>query len=459
MVAWRLVPEDCSDPGALRWAALAAAMGCGLAPALAILKDVRSAVRVENVLAAAPIYWLLLDLITARFGIDIATRRDVVMAFVATGLFSMGVWVAALSRPWRLPKFVDSASSREISAGTAFAMVLVCFGVGIFYYLYKAGFDWQVVWGSLQQSRWGAAWSRTDAKGNWEAFIEHLTYFGMLLPAFVIIIARRCSWWNFKTVVAALLALVYSVFQAQGGNRRYLGVMFGAAIVVWLISSKDYRWRRAIGLLIASSILLGALELTYVYRFRGAAVFYEEEARQELTGFDRIRVDDNFLRLAQSIYYVPAHYPYVWHEYVVFALIRPIPRVFWPEKPLAPSFRIHDQVDVGASLSSSVVGELYVSGGLFAVFLGGWIYGRLGRWGLGLLAAPQTAPRIMLYGSGLMALFAGCRSMQDLVMMSYVVLALLALLVLSKGWLDPVGEAPRRRHLPSRFKESAHKPT
>ncbi|MGB8167144.1 MAG: hypothetical protein WCF18_06605, partial [Chthoniobacteraceae bacterium] len=173
----------------------------------------------------------------------------------------------------------------------------------------------------------------------------------------------------------------------------------------------------------------------------GVEMITEAEEGAALVDMSSIAVDDNFLRLAQSIHLVPSFHPYVWHEYMFFALIRPIPRVLWPGKPLAPSFRVQDYIEIGASLSSAVVGEFYASGGLIAVFLGGWLYGRLGVWGVGLLAPPRTMPRNILYGAWLMALFAGCRSMQDLVMMSYVVLALLGILWIFRGSL-PRASAP-----------------
>ena len=95
---------------------------------------------------------------------------------------------------------------------------------------------------------------------------------------------------------------------------------------------------------------------------------------------------------------------------------------------MAPKFRIQDFYFKGASLSSSAIGELYASGGLLVVLFGGWAYGWLGRRAAALLDPRYGESGAVLYACWLMALFAGCRSMMDLVMMSYIVLAMLVIL-------------------------------
>lgn len=421
------VPDDFAPEGALQLSALLCAAGMLLGPILAGLRDARSLARIENVLASAPAYWLLLDLIQGRYGITSANREDVVTSFIACGLFSSGVWLSCLRRPWKLPRFIMRASTRDLSADTAFKVAIVCFLIGVFYFLFKAGFDPEVVIDSFTVGRWDAVWSRTGPEGGWDAFVEHLSYFGMLLPCLAVVIGRRAGWLDLKTITCWVLSISYAAFQAQGGNRRYVGVMFGAAIVVWLLSSSRLGLKQQVVVVAYAAALLVAMNLMLAYRGGGVASFGEEDdVLFESVG--EVRVDDNFLRLAQSVHLVPAYEPYVWYDYAWFALIRPIPRVFWPGKPLAPNFRIMDYINTGASLSSSVVGEFYVSGGLLAVLVGGWFYGRLGLCARSLLAGERTLTSDMLYSTWLMALFAGCRSMQDLVMMSYVVLALLAIL-------------------------------
>ena len=54
--------------------------------------------------------------------------------------------------------------------------------------------------------------------------------------------------------------------------------------------------------------------------------------------YDYLHVDDNFLRLAQVIQLVPAQHDYVYLQQLIFTAVRPVPRVFWPGKPIDPGF-------------------------------------------------------------------------------------------------------------------------
>ena len=133
-----------------------------------------------------------------------------------------------------------------------------------------------------------------------------------------------------------------------------------------------------------------------------------------------VHVDDNFLRLTQVINIFPEKHPYVYFEPVTFALIRPIPRVFWPGKPTNPGYDLPTMVGVrGVSLSHAIIGELYACYGLIAIFIGGWFLGRLGATLNQILIINKGNTKSLVYGLGLMTLFTGLRSMQDLVIISY----------------------------------------
>jgi hypothetical protein len=105
--------------------------------------------------------------------------------------------------------------------------------------------------------------------------------------------------------------------------------------------------------------------------------------------------------------------------------------VLWPGKPTGPGFDLPSLLGLeGVSLSCSIVGELWVSFGLIAVAMGGWILGRIGGMWNKILLLPTGTSRALMYGLGLMALFAGLRSVQAMVQMSYIVVAWIAITAL-----------------------------
>ena len=128
--------------------------------------------------------------------------------------------------------------------------------------------------------------------------------------------------------------------------------------------------------------------------------------------------------VGQIIQFIPQSHGYVYHKYLVYVMVRPVPRVFWPEKPVDPGFDLPAALGVeGVSFSYSVIGELYMSLGLLGIALGGWFYGRVAAMASGLLQRTTTQGALVIYSIVVMALFSGMRSILELILVSYVVLA------------------------------------
>jgi hypothetical protein len=156
---------------------------------------------------------------------------------------------------------------------------------------------------------------------------------------------------------------------------------------------------------------------------KGEALSGRFEKRQILEE-QHLRVDDNFYRLCQIIQLIPESYPFVYHKYLVYVIVRPVPRVFWPGKPVDAGFDLPTALGVvGVSYSYSVIGELYMSLGFIGIALGGWFYGRVASMASGLLARCTTQGALVIYSIVVMALFSGMRSILELILVSYVVLA------------------------------------
>jgi hypothetical protein len=88
------IPQDLSSRDALFTPALMLAVGLSTGPALACLKDPRAILRVENLIAFSPVFWLLLEpLQSASIIGPNAGQKHVQTVFLAIGLFSSGVWL------------------------------------------------------------------------------------------------------------------------------------------------------------------------------------------------------------------------------------------------------------------------------------------------------------------------------------------------------------------------------
>jgi hypothetical protein len=189
----------------------------------------------------------------------------------------------------------------------------------------------------------------------------------------------------------------------------------------------------------AAAGVLTVMQMMLEYRNTGFAALLEEGTEEHQASYEYLHVDDNFLRFCQVVGFIPELFDYVYHKYVVWILVRPVPRVFWPGKPVDPGFDLTDALGVqGVSYSCSVIGELFISGGLVAIAIGGWLYGRLAGMVTSLLTHGITFGAHVVYAIAMMALFTGLRSMLELVLTSYVALAWIGL---SRIWMGTKPES------------------
>ena len=425
-----LVPEDPSTEGALFYPALVMSVGLATTPFVTALRRPKTLLRGECLLSLAPIYWLLLDLLQGVYGMQDITADQVRTAFLAIGLFVGLVWLGALRRSWRLPKVLISSVSQEFPINTYFALAIACFVIGMLNFAVPCNFDVFEMVHYLGQERWAAPWGRGQL-GGWDAFLDHLQYFGYLLPVLTVVIGRRLGLRNVRTLVCIGLSVVVALFLAQSGSRRVIGVVGGMALILWVLDQQRLRVKHLLTTALAIVALLVTLQLMLEYRNVGLGVLVGQgempsgryEKRQVLEE-KHLRVDDNFYRLCQIIQLIPQQYPFVYHKYLIYVIVRPIPRVLWPGKPVDPGFDLPTALGVeGLSLSYSVIGELYMSLGLIGVALGGWLYGRIASTASGLLARCRTQGALVIYSILVMALFSGMRSVLELILVSYVVLA------------------------------------
>ena len=132
-----------------------------------------------------------------------------------------------------------------------------------------------------------------------------------------------------------------------------------------------------------------------------------------------------FIAIARSIELIPDLLSAHLLQILCLCVGSPDPARFpWPEKPVNPGFDLPSAIGAkGVSLSTSVIGELYMAAGFIGIALGGWFYGRLAGIASQLLNQRTAAGAVIIYATLTMSLFGGVRSMLELVLVNYAMLA------------------------------------
>lgn len=440
-VAMELVPADPTPTGALLQSSLALTAGLGLAPALAIIKRPKAFFRAENLLAICPIYWLLLDLVQGIYPLPGIERAVVVKTFLAIGLYGASVWLGSMGRPWKPPGALRRSAELYLEPKLIFRIAVIFFILGFCRYAIPAKFNPVILVTHLGNPRFATAWASSHVSGGLTgAIINHLVYFGYLLPSFAVLLGLRAGWRDRRTWIVGVFALIISLYIAQGGGRRIIGIIYGTAILLWILEQPRIDLRRLFVLVVFTFVMLWVLEFILEYRHGGFQKAFEEQPKEDVSilAYDfvedplrrgdtdpLIRVDDNFLRMCQIITIFPdlTGGRFLGERPIIYALARPIPRALWPGKPLNPGFDLGFWFGQGASLSTSIIGDWYLSAGMIGVFLGGIFYGRLASLATGMLKTLKPGSTgTMVYSFFTLSFVVGYRQLIELVLTSYIVL-------------------------------------
>lgn len=417
LLALGLFPDSPSPRGALVWNAMILTAGIVFVPVFRIVRRAPSMMNAENFVAFGYVYWVLLDLIQGAYDLGGANDESLRSALLAVGVSAAAMWIGVMGKPWKLPRWLIDVASRPLDAPTVRRIIPVCFAFGMLNFAYSVDFNLPEMFSYLGENRWAAPWSRGQL-GGWNAFIDQTPYFGYVLPSLTALLIVKRGLWRFESLMALTATGIMLLFLSQGGGRRIIGVTVGAAIIVWVQAQPGMKIKKLLASLAAVIGLLWSMQFMLNIRTDGYQSFVESGAE-----FDYLHVDDNFLRLAQIIQVIPKDHDYVYTQQVIFALIRPVPRIFWPNKPTNPGFDLPSMVGMkGVSLSSSILGEWYISWGWYALIAGAWLHGRLAVSANQLREYGKQANPIV-FALAIMILVSGMRSMQDLVIMSYAIFA------------------------------------
>ncbi len=223
------VPANPVPRGALVIPGLAMIAGLLIAPALAALRDLRTALRAENILALAVVFWIYLDLVPGAYEMEPIGRAEVRGVFGITGVFVIAMWAASLQQAWRIPRVIREISVAEWSGAGYFYFALAAFTLGFLRFAIPARFDLIAILHYMGEMRWAAPWARGQL-GGWNAFLDVLQYFGYMVPMLTVLAARRLGWLNGRILLLICLNVVMVLLLAQGGGRRIVGTLGGSAL-------------------------------------------------------------------------------------------------------------------------------------------------------------------------------------------------------------------------------------
>jgi oligosaccharide repeat unit polymerase len=292
-----------------------------------------------------------------------------------------------------------------------FVLFLVVSIIGYLHMLVAVNFDPTEMLRQMALPRFSQSWARGQF-GDAYSLLYELGLLIQTIPPIAACIYARPRDYNLlqKTIVSVILitTLYYGV---SSGTRSVIAGYAITFVSAYFLMKPDMKTSRKL-LLGGTIAVLCFITTVYMVEFRdrGLSNYTFSEERH----YETLFVDLNIVNISRLTLLFPNSYDFLGFEIPFNALIRPIPRAWWPGKPEGLSTGIEEALGVrGMTLSATIVGEAYMAGGLFAVFLSGLLFGAGAAMWNGV--ARDVNSSRLLYASGLVCAAMSMRSMLQMV--------------------------------------------
>ena len=312
----------------------------------------------------------------------------------------------------RSPRQGASMVIVQLRPSAMFILYVGAFCISYFYMLLAVDFDPAELIQQMTGPRWSQAWSRGDM-GGWATILGTLSS----LVLYLIPSIAGCIFADWRRHSAARLAFVgfgiafTLLYTFSGGTRSVF------AITVVLLLGSYIMFSQKIGLrhmAVLFALTAGVLYLSayYMLQFRQIGMdAYLQGATEEGYRTETLFIDNNLVTMSKLTEIFPELTPYLGLEMATYAVLLPVPRALWPDKPTKLSVDAADALnEKGVSISSTFVGESYMMGGYPAVLMVGLLFGWLGSWWDRIGRDLSSNLSLIMYASGFLTALGTMRS-------------------------------------------------
>ncbi|HYR57888.1 MAG TPA: hypothetical protein VEO95_04640 [Chthoniobacteraceae bacterium] len=306
--------------------------------------------------------------------------------------------------------------THEIPRGWLIVIFWLSFFIGYSNMLAAVHLDFIEMIKWFMAPRFTQPWGR-ERLGNWSSLLYELSMLIQLLPPLAGIILARRRRYPLVHVALVVAALALTLFYGFAGGTRNIFATFLVTFLIGYSLALPPGRTRELGALAGACAIVMCLATYFMLQFRdvglqdylaGKWVPPPSEAGQKKT----LYVDYNLFSICKLVEFFPRSHEFLGFEIPYQALIRPVPRALWPDKPTGLTMSIEDALNVeGLTVAASFAGEAYMSGGTVVVFVIAIGLGAFMGW-WGSLASPRNSEiGHLVYASGFFAAVITMRSL------------------------------------------------
>ncbi|WP_421659454.1 oligosaccharide repeat unit polymerase [Leptothermofonsia sp. ETS-13] len=429
--AYAFIPASATPSAMARTVAIIVAIALGISVFLDSKKGLQNLFRTDLLCLVGLYFLTLVEFLFPQEEFD--RLLTVEQTNQAISIVLIGMACLAIGRHLVSQKAARSSQLNfgDISNQLLFNIVIVAAFLGFLDMLLSVNFDIFRMIDAMLAPRFAQPWGR-GRLGGWRTFLSELNLLLYVIPALAgVVWNRRRSFPSFQLGIILLLFL-FVLFQGFAGGTRNVFIAYLSIFVAsYLVTLPTHNFRNTvIPILAAGFITVFASYHMLEFRTIGLRNYLENQVYASDTVRDTLSVDYNLWSIGLIANALPRKHDFLGLEVIYWALIRPIPRVLFPDKPEGLSVSIEEIVDAeGWTVSSTYLGEAYMAGGMVGVIAISLFFGALAAWWNRMALQRKSAYAMMTYSLGFAA--AGI-TMRSLFWLTTMILPIVALLLLKK---------------------------
>lgn len=323
----------------------------------------------------------------------------------------------------------------DVSDKTLLNLLLLAAFLGYLNMLISVDFDPVRLFNDLLAPRFHQSWTR-GRLGGWGSLLSELSLFQLIIPPLTGVIINRRQTFNKGGLLLVLLILAGTLFQGFAGGSRniYVAHMATFLLAYLLTLPRSTILNTMIPVFISTVMVMYGSYHMLEFRTIGLRNYLENRVYETEVGRDTLAVDYNLAPLGLLVDAFPGNSDFLGSEIIVWSLIKPIPRAFWPGKPEGLSVSIEEAVGAGEgyTVAATYLGESYMMAGRVGVFLTSIFFGALAAWWNRLALQEHSDYAMMVYALGF---FVAVITMRSMFWLTTLALPIVALIVIKKTWL------------------------
>jgi len=263
--------------------------------------------------------------------------------------------------------------------------------------------------------RFSQPWGR-GRLGDWKALLFEFSMLLYLIPSIAGVVFARRHLFSTTQILLVGAGFAFELFYGFTTGTRNLFISFIVAFLVGYAFALQRGRRKEMITVLTASIAVSLIATVWMLNFRQvgfkawlSGVRVQSDIHEKL-----LHVDMNLFVIGELVRVFPREHNYLGWEVPYLALIRPIPRALWPNKPTGMSASLESASGADEeswTVAASFVGEAYIAGGMIIVLVTGLFFGFICTWWSQLASPKNSEIGVLIYASGFVAVAISMRSL------------------------------------------------